>query len=543
MAPAWQYMTNQFISFTRSKSFVKSASGVYGTGLAWELVKKRAMERGEGNGISSNIRMKPSIKLTASMIFTCIVAASCGLIFGYDIGISGGVTTMEPFLRKFFPVVLRKMAETTRNTYCVYDSEVLTLFTSSLYIAGLASSLVASRVTKVTGRKATMVLGGITFLIGAAINSAAVNITMLILGRILLGFGVGFTNQATPVYISEMAPPKWRGAFSSSFQLFIGIGVIVATVVNFGATRLGSWGWRLSLGLAAAPAAFMILGALLVTDTPSSLVDRGKVVQAQQALLKVRGVDSNIEAELNQLIVASEATKEVHKEPFKTIFERQYRPHLVMSIAIPFFQQFTGINVIAFYAPVLFQSVGFGNDSALIGAIILGVVNFISIVISMFIVDRYGRRVLFMQGGIQMIICQVTLACFLGAELGGSGDEPLSRTSTILVLILMCIYAAGFGWSWGPLSWLIPSEIFPMNIRPAGQSISVAVNFLTTFVLAQTFLTMLCRFKFGIFLFYAVWIVMMTGFVAVFLPETKGVPLESMHTVWEQHWYWSRFSA
>ncbi|KAI3991369.1 hypothetical protein MKX01_034688 [Papaver californicum] len=205
-----------------------------------------------------------------------------------------------------------------------------------------------------------------------------------------------------------MAPPKWRGAFSSGFLLFIGIGVIVATVINFGATRLGSWGWRLSFGLAAAPAAFMTLGALLVTDTPSSLVDRGKVVQAQQALLKVRGFNSNIEAELNQLIVASEATKEVYKEPFKTIFERKYRPHLVMSIAIPFFQQLTGINVIAFYAPVLFQSVGFGNDSALIGAIILGVVNFISIILSMFIVDLYGRRVLFMQGGIQMIICQVS---------------------------------------------------------------------------------------------------------------------------------------
>lgn len=105
----------------------------------------------------------------------------------------------------------------------------------------------------------------------------------------------------------------------------------------------------------------------------------------------------------------------------------------------------------------------------------------------------------------------------------------------------MCIYAAGFGWSWGPLSWLVPSEIFPMKIRSAGQSIAVAVNFAVTFVLSQTFLTMLCHFKYGTFLFYAGWIGAMTVFVALFLPETKGIPLDSMYGVWEQHWYWHRF--
>ncbi|OUZ99334.1 Sugar/inositol transporter [Macleaya cordata] len=497
------------------------------------------MAGSEGYG-GDNVRNNG--KLTASVIITCITAASCGLIFGYDIGISGGVTTMPPFLRKFFPSVLRKMADASQNTYCVYDSQVLTLFTSSLYIAGLASCLVASRVTRSMGRKATMVLGGCTFLIGAAINGAAVNIAMLILGRIMLGFGVGFTNQATPLFISEMAPSKWRGTFTTGFQLFLGIGVVIANVINFGAARLGSWGWRLSLGLAAAPAALMTLGALLVSDTPSSLVERGKLGQARRALLKIRGVNSDIETELNELVVASEAAKQVNQEPFMTIFERRYRPHLIMSIMIPIFQQLTGINVIAFYAPVLFQSVGFGNDSALIGAIILGLVNLGSIVISMFTVDRYGRRVLFMEGGVQMIICQVALACFLGANLGTSGDQPLSRTSAILVLMLMCIYAAGFGWSWGPLCWLIPSEIFPIKIRSAGQSISVSVNFGMTFVLSQTFLSMLCRFKYGVFLFYAGWIAVMTGFIAYFLPETKGVPLESMQTVWEQHWYWSRFT-
>ncbi|CAJ1971772.1 unnamed protein product [Sphenostylis stenocarpa] len=134
-------------------------------------------------------------RITLSVVITCIVAASSGLIFGYDIGITGGVTTMKPFLEKFFPSILRKSTRAERNVYCVYDNQLLTLFTSSLHLAGLASSLMASRVTMALGRRNTMIFGGCIFFAGGAINGAAENIAMLIFGRILLGIGVGFTNQ------------------------------------------------------------------------------------------------------------------------------------------------------------------------------------------------------------------------------------------------------------------------------------------------------------------------------------------------------------
>ncbi|PSS31641.1 Sugar transport protein [Actinidia chinensis var. chinensis] len=479
-------------------------------------------------------------RITLSVVIMCIVAASGGLLFGYDIGISGGVTSMRPFLKKFFPSVLRKAAEAKTNMYCVYNSQALTTFMSSLYIAKLASSLVASRLTAALGCRNIMVLGGCTFLAGAAINGGAENLFMLILGRILLGFGVGFTNQATPVYLSEMAPHKWRGAFNTGFQFFFGIGVVTANCLNYRAARL-SWGWRLSLGLAVVPAAIMIVGALLISDTPSSLVERNKLDEARKALARVRGTDTDIEPELADLVKSSEVAKASNREPFATIFERQYRPHLVMSFAIPFFLQVTGINVIAFYAPILFHSVGLGSDSALIAAIILGLVNLGSILVSTVLVDRFGRRFLFLQGGTQMFVCQVAVACVLAAATGVSGTKQISKGLSLLVLFLMCLYVAGFGWSWGPLSWLIPSEIFPMKIRTTGQSISVAVNFATTFVLSQTFLTMLCHFKYGTFLFYAGWNAVMTVFVLLFVPETKGIPLNSMYAVWEQHWYWRRF--
>lgn len=305
--------------------------------------------------------------------------------------------------------------------------------------------------------------------------------------------------------------------------------------------QVGSPGAGASLGFAVVPAAIMTIGALLISDTPSSLVERGKLEQAKQALIKVRGIGTDIEPELNDLIKSSEIAKVASQESFATIFERQYRPHLVMSIAIPLFQQLTGINIIAFYAPVIFQSVGFGHDGALIAAIILGSVNLFSILVSGAVVDRFGRRVLFLEGGVHMFIFQVAVACVLAALTGVSGTEHMSKGYGILMLTLMCLYVAGFGWSWGPLVWLIPSEIFPMKIRTTGQSISIAVNFAVTFVLTQTFLAMLCHFKFGAFLFYAGWIFVMTIFVMFFLPETKGIPLNSMYVVWEEHWYWRRF--
>lgn len=205
-----------------------------------------------------------------------------------------------------------------------------------------------------------------------------------------------------------MAPPKWRGALNSAFQLFIGVGIVLASIVNFFSAQVGEIGWRIALGCAALPAIIMTVGALFIPDTPSSLIQRGLVQEARQSLSQVRSCESDTEAELKELISYSEATKAAGREPYKAIFQRRYRPHLVLTVAIPSFQQLTGINIVAFYAPVLFRSIGFGSDKALLGAIILGVVNLSSTLVSTFAVDRIGRRFLFLEAGVQMFLCQVS---------------------------------------------------------------------------------------------------------------------------------------
>lgn len=355
--------------------------------------------------------------------------------------------------------------------------------------------------------------------------------------------------QAVPLYLSEMALPRLRGAINNGFQLSIGIGALSANLINYGAEKIeGGWGWRMSLAMAAVPASFLTLGALFLPETPNSLIQHNPEnhQKAKLVLQRIRGTE-DVQAEFDDLTKASSTVSQGEKghrtnlcsaRRYKTILKKRYRPQLVMAIAIPFFQQVTGINVIAFYAPLLFRTIGLGESASLLSAVMTGVVGTLSTFISMLIVDKVGRRTLFIVGGIQMFASQCIVGGIMAFQLKDHGG--LSRGYAYMVLVMICIYVAGFGWSWGPLGWLVPSEIFPLKIRSVGQSITVAVSFLFTFIVAQTFLSMLCHFKSGIFFFFGGWVVVMTVFVYYFLPETKNVPLEQMEKVWQEHWFWKR---
>ncbi|RAL53686.1 hypothetical protein DM860_015414 [Cuscuta australis] len=474
-------------------------------------------------------------RVTPYVIITCLSAAIGGSLFGYDIGVSGGVTSMDEFLERFFHRVYEKKQHAHEDNYCKYDSQSLSAFTSSLYLAGLVSSLVASPTTRTHGRRVSIIFGGVSFLVGAALNASAINLVMLLFGRIMLGIGIGFGNQAVPLYLSEMAPAHIRGALNMLFQLATTLGIFTANMINYGTSKLRHpWGWRLSLGLAALPALLMTISGVLLPETPNSLIEQGKGEKGRRVLQKIRGTES-VDAEYEDMVDASNLAKSV-KHPFRNILQRRNRPQLIMAICMPTFQILTGINIILFYAPVLFRSMGFRGAAALYSSALTGGVLALSTVVSMATVDGWGRRVLLIAGGIQMIICQVIVAIILGLKFGD--DKVLSKGYSILVVGFICLFVAAFGWSWGPLGWTVPSEIFPMETRSAGQSITVAVNLFFTFAIAQSFLSLLCALKSGIFFLFAGFITIMTIFVCLFLPETKGVPIEEMMQLWQKHWFW-----
>jgi len=187
---------------------------------------------------------------------------------------------------------------------------------------------------------------------------------------------------------------------------------------------------------------------------------------------------------------------------------------------------------------VIFQSLGMGNDASLYSAIMTGAVITFGALVSMFTVDRVGRRFLFMEGGTQMIICHVIISILLALKFGKG--EKIPTGYGVGIVLLICIFTAAYGWSWGPLSWLVCSEIFPMETRSAGQSIVVCVNLFFTAVIAQSFLALLCHLKYGIFLLFGALVCLMSLVIYFFLPETKNVPIEEMRFEWARHWYWKR---
>ncbi|KAM3375707.1 sugar transport protein 8 [Capsicum galapagoense] len=479
----------------------------------------------------------PNHKITVYVVSCWIFAAFGGLMFGYDIGISGGVSGMDDFLIKFFPNVYKRKLIAKENNYCKYDDQLLQLFTSSLYLSALVASFFASKACSALGRRPTIFMASIFFIAGAILSAASEYRWMLILGRILFGVGVGFGNETVPLFLTEVAPIQLRGAVNIMFQLFVTIGIFIANLVNYGTSTMHPHGWRVSLGLAAVPAVLLLIGCFVITDTPASLIERGKDVQGKAALKKVRGVD-DVEAEYKELVAACEQAKEI-KHSFRNLMKGASIPPLVIAILIQIFQQFTGINAIMFYAPVLFQTMGFKSDGALLSSVITGLVNVGSTFVSIFAVDKVGRKKLLLQACCQMLISHLAIGIILTTSLRETGS--LNKTLATVVVVFVCTFVMAFAWSWGPLGWLIPSETFPMETRTAGFAFAVSTNMLFTSVIAQAFLTMLCHMQAYIFFFFSGWIVLMGVFVIVLLPETKGVPIESMvDTVWKKHPVWKK---
>ncbi|NLX74120.1 MAG: D-xylose transporter XylE [Bacteroidales bacterium] len=456
------------------------------------------------------------------------VATLGGLLFGYDTAvISGTVSSLE----KFF-VEPMGLTETLANSW-------LGFLVSSALIGCIIGGLSGGYVSNKLGRRNGLIIAGTLFFI-SALGSAMPEMLFKPIGqgdhtfiwhfiffRFIGGVGVGMASMLSPMYIAEIAPARMRGRLVALNQFAIIFGMLVVYFVNYGIALQGdeSWlhtiGWRWMFASELVPCTLFLFFLLFVPETPRFLVLKNRDEEALKILSKVNGknIAGNILADIK-------GTVESHSGKILSYGIAI----VVIGVLLSVFQQFVGINVVLYYAPEIFKNMGSGTDTALLQTIIVGIINLSFTVVAILTVDKFGRKPLMIIGALGMGFFMFSLGFSFYFNLLGFAS-----------LIFMLGYVASFAVSWGPVVWVLLSEIFPNSIRGKVMAIAVAAQWIANYLVSWTF-PMMDKSSFLIEKFnhgFAYWIyglmaVIAAVFVWRFVPETKGKTLEDMEALWKK---------
>lgn len=434
--------------------------------------------------------MRPFVLLIAS------VAALGGLLFGYDTGVISGAVL---FITKDFALETRLQA-----------------FTISIVLIGcMAGAAVAGTTADRIGRRWTLLLAGIIFLIGGLVSAFARTETILLAGRLIVGIGIGFSSVIAPLYISEVAPAPNRGALVSLYQFAITVGILAAYIIDYLFSAGGQWRWM--LGLAVVPSLVLIVGMLGMPESPRYLLKLGIADKARAELQRIYGDEAAAALEEQSIL----ESLRIKGEGIKAFAKPALRLTLFVGVSLAVLQQITGINTVIYYGPQIFQMAGIASASAsILAQTLVGTVNCLMTLVAIFFVDRVGRKPLLYVGLTGMFLALATMAyAFARPHLSGSLGT--------IALVSMMVYVGCFAFSLGPIVWILISEIFPLPVRGVGMSISTLANWVGNFLVSQFFLTMIERLgRPGTFLIYALLCVVTAIFVRAMVPETKQELLE-----------------
>ncbi len=436
--------------------------------------------------------------------FVATLAAVGGFLFGYDTGVISGVI-----------VLVDHQWRLTHESQEVIVSAVL--------LGAIAGAAVAGRLADRFGRRKLIVVAAVIFFLGSLGTGLAPSTDWLIVGRVVIGVAIGVASCVVPLYIAEIAPPERRGALVSLNQLAITIGILV----SYGIDQIFSGfddGWRYMFLCGMIPAVLLGLGMLFVPESPRWLVRRGQLERARAVLEKAVGA----ERAGDELRALQAGGADNERGSLRELLVRWLRPALIIGVAVMFFQQFTGINTVIYYAPTIFEMAGFDSaSSAMSATVIVGVVNVLFTIVSLRLIDRLGRKPLLYVGMSGMVLSLTVLGfAFMEKAALGGGMKWVAVGS-------LMVYIAAFAISLGPIAWLLMSEIYPLNVRGTAVSVATLSNWGFNFIVAVTFLSLIDRLgQSGAFWLYAGIGALGLVFTRFYVPETKDVPLETI----EAHW-------
>jgi sugar porter (SP) family MFS transporter len=389
----------------------------------------------------------------------------------------------------------------------------------AVLFGALLGAPISGRVTDYFGRKKLLIASAIIFMSGAIWTALAPTIFILALGRAIIGVAIGIASYTAPLYISEIAPPKHRGALVTLNQLAITIGIFASYIVDYYCSLSGSW--RLMLGLGFVPGLLLFVGMLYLPDSPRWILAQGLESKARHILQRIRGSKVDVDGEIRE--IRQTLVKEVSHWSF--VFSKVVMPVIWIGFALAFIQQVTGINTILYYAPTILHMAGFGSaTTSILATMGIGVVLVIFTIASLPLIDRWGRRPLLISGLIGMALGLAALAYVFKDSIALEKDSH-----HYLALGSMLLYIACFSFSLGPIMWLMIAEIYPLKVRGMGASLATSVNWASNFLVTVTFLNLVQAFgASGTFMIYLIFSILSILFIYFFVPETKGVTLEEI---------------
>ncbi|MBV8636549.1 MAG: sugar porter family MFS transporter [Candidatus Eremiobacteraeota bacterium] len=423
------------------------------------------------------------------------IAALGGLLFGYDTGVISGAIL---FITKEFSL-------STATQEFVVSIVLVGCFIGALFAGGGADFF---------GRRWTLISAGLLFGAGAIVSAMAPSIAVLLTARFAVGFAIGISSVAAPLYISEIAPPQHRGALVSLYQWAITIGILAADLVDYGFSHSGNW--RAMLLIAIVPAVLLVAGMAVLPESPRWLFAHGRSEVARLVLARSRPDVETAVADIARSL-------EIHEAVWQELFSPRVRGALFIGITLAVLQQVTGINTVIYYGPRIFQMAGFpAASTAILATTVVALVNVLATVIAIALVDRVGRKPLLYAGVTGMGIALTILSL-------GFASHTLSGSLSTIAIGSLILYVACFAFSLGPILWLLLAEIYPLPVRGRAVAIATAGNWAANFAVSNTFLTLINGLGSSLtFAIYAALCAVTIVFVWRFVPETKQRELESI---------------
>ncbi|MBU7585971.1 MAG: sugar porter family MFS transporter [Nostoc sp. TH1S01] len=447
-----------------------------------------------------------------------------------------GAAALGGFLFGFDTAVINGAVAALSTAFSA--NSVLTGLAVSLALLGSAiGAFYAGKIADRYGRVKAMVLASVFFTISAIGSGIAFGIWDFIFWRVLGGLAVGAASVIAPAYIAECSPTNLRGRLGSLQQLAIVIGIFIALLCDyFIAVSAGSAespflfgiaAWRWMFWTEIPPAVLYGMAALMIPESPRYLVAQGREPEAANVLNKIIG--GNVLAKIEEI----RQTVLREREPqFSDLLRRSggLLPIVWVGIGLSLLQQFVGINVIFYYSSVLWRAVGFSEKDSLTITVITGAVNIITTLVAIAFVDKFGRKPLLILGSIGMTITLGTMASMFGtAPLDAAGNPSLTGSSGLVALLAANLYVFCFGFSWGPVTWVLLGEMFNNKIRAAALSVAAAMQWVANFAVSTTFPPILQYFGLGAaYGIYTIAAAISLFFVLFFIKETKGIELEDM---------------